>query len=316
MKRVFAWQTDTAGCFLYRLKWPLEALPPDQFQVAWGAPGEDVFDNDVVIWQRGAEPSELWEQLCRDSSVLAVYDIDDDLMNVDPVMGIIHDIYAPKEGTIRRNIEMADVVTVSTPKLAEYLFQFNRNVVVLPNCLPRSWQRNPVADARPPIVGWAGSMFHGWDFDGIPAQLEQLQANVDVRFETWGANYFGRMQVATYGWTTMESYHPNMTFTIGIAPLKHSVFNDRKSHCKLLEYGARGVPAVASNWGQYSEWITDGVNGFLVNDHTQWADALMALCDHETRRVMSLGAVAKAAEYTIENQISRWATVYNRGEVA
>lgn len=35
MKRIFAWQTDTAGCFMYRIFWPLSRLDKSKFAAKW-----------------------------------------------------------------------------------------------------------------------------------------------------------------------------------------------------------------------------------------------------------------------------------------
>ena len=88
VKRIFAWATDGAGCYFYRLQLPLLHLPADRFSISIGAPGPDIHGYDIVIGQRIAPPSPLWEELCADPNVLTVYDIDDDLMNIDPANAV------------------------------------------------------------------------------------------------------------------------------------------------------------------------------------------------------------------------------------
>src|SRR5262245_13831511 len=100
MKRIFAWQTDTAGCFMYRLYWPLTHLDKTKFEVAWGVPPPDIFDYDVVIGQRISGQNALWQQLCADPNVLTIYDIDDNILNVEQNNIVTHAIDAhPKDGT-------------------------------------------------------------------------------------------------------------------------------------------------------------------------------------------------------------------------
>ena len=50
MRRVFAWLTAVDACWFYRIKLPLEELARSEgWDVAWGEPGPDIHDYDVVI---------------------------------------------------------------------------------------------------------------------------------------------------------------------------------------------------------------------------------------------------------------------------
>jgi glycosyltransferase involved in cell wall biosynthesis len=313
VKRIFAWQTDTAGCFFYRLYLPLTHLSTDDWSVAWGAPGPDLHNNDVVIGQRIAGYSPEWLNVCKDPNVLAVYDIDDDLLNIDPANTVPYSIYAPIRDDTAKNIAAADVVTVSTPKLAEYLTTINPRVVVLPNCVPPDLPYRTRIRSERLTVGWAGSMFHHQDWISMPAYLDELRRRVPyVSFHMIGADYTaGVVPTRVTGWSTIENYYNSLNFDIGIAPITRSPFNERKSWIKLLEYASLGIPAVATDAGQYPEWITHGVNGFLVTRDTDWVDYMFALTDDQLRLQMSDAALGKAREYTIDKQVHRWADAYS-----
>lgn len=315
VKRVFAWQTDTAGCFYYRLYLPLTQLATsDEWEATWGSPPHDIFDYDVVIGQRIAGENEGWQNLCRDSNVFAVYDLDDDLLNIDPANSVPYSIYAPIRDATQRNIEAADLVTVSTPKLAEYIQTINKNVVVLPNCVAPDLPYRPLQYAFGALtVGWAGSMFHHQDWHGMPERLAEFDQRMPyVNFHMIGADYTGGAVSARVSpWSPMESYYSSLDFHVGIAPIMRSPFNERKSWIKLLEYASFGIPAVATNAGQYPEWIEHGWNGYLVDEDREWVDFLLALSDDKTRELMSMNARKKAREYTINKQIHRWAAAYS-----
>lgn len=311
MKRIFAWQTDTAGCWKYRIHWPLTHLDKKKFEVHWGAPGPDIHDYDIVIGQRLAGPNDLWRELCADPNVMTVYDMDDDLLHVDPVNTVPYSIYGPVTADTFRNIAQSDKVTVSTPALADMLDPI-ADVSVLPNCLPQSWMqyREP---PWPPIVGWAGSMFHAQDWGGIPEQLAGLLgAHPEYRLHTIGANYMSGLQVRSTSWSTMEAYHSVLDFSVGIAPLLDSPFNKRKSHCKLLEYASKGIPAVASPvCDQYRDFIDHGVNGFIIDDPEAWLGYLRT-ATFEQGFLQELGKAAyqTALNFTIERNIHLWEAVY------
>jgi glycosyltransferase involved in cell wall biosynthesis len=95
-----------------------------------------------------------------------------------------------------------------------------------------------------------------------------------------------------------------------MAILKKTPFNDKKSWIKVLEYAGKGIPAVASNVGQYPEFIEHGVNGYLINDVSELAATLELLTDDQHREKLSLAVFEKALEYSIENQVHRWREVY------
>jgi glycosyltransferase involved in cell wall biosynthesis len=318
VKRVFAWITDTAGVFHYRVKTPLTELSTlDGWDATWGAPGSDIHDYDVVIGQRIAGHSSLWEALCADPNVLAVYDIDDDLLNIDPANTVPYSTYAPIRDATQRNIALADVVTAATPKLASYLESINPHTLVLPNCVPnylpygkRQWSSDRFT------VGWAGSMFHHQDWSHIPQRLVEIWRQLPhVDFHMMGADYTGgAVPTRVSGWSTVDAYYSRLDFNVGIAPITQTPFNERKSWIKLLEYAAHGIPAVATDAGQYPEWIEHGHNGFLVGRDSDWVDYVLALTDDELHATMSAAALAKAREYTIERQIHHWVSAYS-GEI-
>lgn len=281
-----------------------------------GAPGPDIHDFDIVIGQRIAGDSELWQNLCRDPNVLTVYDIDDDLLNIDESNTVPHSIYAPLRAGTQRNIEMSDVVTASTPKLAEYLSQFNPNVRVVRNCVPNTLPETPRRIRYGLTIGWGGSMFHAQDWGRTNEVLQQLKRNhPSLSFRCLGANYMtGLTNVSTTGFTTVPKYHEELDFHIGIAPLMDTPFNQRKSWIKTLEYAARGIPSVAANVGQYDEWIEDGVNGYLVAPYeiNDWVMALHSLVYDDVRTRMGEVALAKAREWTIGNKIHHWVEAYDQ----
>src|SRR3546814_13010934 len=92
--------------------------------------------------------------------------MDDDLWNVDPANERAY--YFFRDQDIRRrlveNIRVAYAVTVSTPELAEEVFQQtgHGNIHVIPNAVP-AWLLDHEAE-RNHHVGWGGSPTHHGDF--------------------------------------------------------------------------------------------------------------------------------------------------------
>ena len=313
-RRIFVIATDGAACLHYRLHLPLANLNPEEFEVIWGPPEglDEYHQGDLVIGQRIAGDNQAWLDMCEAPGLTTIYDIDDNLLQVDPGNSVPYSIYHPiVPGTIA-NIKAATAVTVSTPKLAEYLKYHNPNVFVLPNCLPADY----IAAIRFPedhiTVGWCGSMFHIQDWGGVAQQLA-IYASQEPRakFSTIGADYMNPIVPArVHPWTTVEGAWHAMDFSIGIAPLVKTTFNEHKSWIKVLEYAARGVPAVAPRVGQYPEFIEHGVNGLLYDVLEEIPPLLLRLSDDVLRTQMGDTAMNTALQYTIDKQISRWETIY------
>lgn len=313
-RRIFVIQTDSAGCFYYRIHKPLTHLPQDQFEIVWQPPSTETREpTDIVIGQRIAGVNTAWEEMCANPNLLAVYDLDDNLLELDPGNTVPYSIYAPQAEATARNIALANVVTVSTPNLAARISQINPNVVVLPNCLDPSWLASIRFHHPEEIhVGWAGSMFHSQDWPGMGPQLQEYaRREPRARFRTVGADYMSPYVQPRVGyWGTMATLWDQLDFEIGIAPLIDTPFNSMKSWIKVLEYSGRGIVPVASAIGQYPEFIEDGVNGFLVHDIGEWPEKLLRLSDRDLREQMQDAAMAKAMEYTIDKQVHRWQAVY------
>lgn len=315
MKRIFAWQTDTSTCHLYRTVFPFEALRDKYgYDVSWGAPPPDIMDYDVIVGQRITGYNELWRDLSHDYSGLLVLDLDDDLVDVDPANTLPYDLYQPQKlGTIA-NIEMADVVTVSTPKLAEKITKIrgDGNVVVLPNCVREDWIQPNIPNGL--TIGYAASPFHGQDW--TPPIHQALSAfasgHPEARFHNMGGRYMRTETARTTGLQPMEHCLAQMDFWVGLAPLVCNEFNESKSWCKALEYACRGIPIIASDVGQYREWLKDG-GGILVADNESsaaWLGALETVTDPDLRAEFAGQALERAKAQTIDKHVDLWHNVY------
>lgn len=314
VKRIFHWQTDTLACHLYRTVYPLTHLDPNKWSYNWGHPEADIHDYDVVVGQRLAGSNPTWRDICYNSNVLAVYDLDDWLLGIDPENTVPYSIYHPIEKETEENIRLADAVTVATPKLAEMIRPINPNVFVLENCLHPNSLHHGIVHNDHFTVGWGGSPFHGQDWREMPAILKQFYSKYgDTKFHMIGADYtHGAVPVYRSGFQDMDSYLINLNFSVGLAPLSRNTFNDMKSWCKALEYAARGIPVIASDVGQYRDWVERSKSGDLVANPTEWLEALEY---YRTQPTQLASHAEKTYEYaknwTIDKHVHKWEHVYS-----
>lgn len=311
-RRIFVIATDSAGCWWYRLRLPLMALDPNEFEVVWEPPFNNWLPGDLVIGQRIAGRNTAWLEMCENPGLTTVYDIDDNLLDIDPLNVIPYQIFAPIVDDTAANISAAQVVTVSTQKLADKLAHLNKNIVVVPNCLHSTWLARIQFPSPHVTVGWAGSPFHNQDFAGAAGQFRlYAEAEPRARFHMIGADpTFGMVNRTVSAFTDMHTYWNNLDFDIGVALLNDSGQNESKSWVKALEYAGRGIVPVVPRRGQYPELIDHGINGLLYDDVSELSSALLSLSDDDLRSTMSDAAMSTASEYTIDRQIHRWETVY------
>lgn len=110
-----------------------------------------------------------------------------------------------------------------------------------------------------------------------------------------------------------EGYFTGIDFDIGLCPLAPTTFARSKSGLKAIEYGARGIPTVATDCEAYRAVITHGVNGFLVQRDHEWLKYMSELAgDDELRIKMGLAAREMARGHLIEDHWKDWASAYDR----
>lgn len=324
--KIFGWAADQAGCQYYRLRLPLEALGAEGITTDFSTQMQrEHLNNDewTIIGQRVCKPapSKLWRKLS-DMGRKLIYEIDDDLFNVDPGSKIPYQFFGQPE--IRNGIiecaRAASRVIVSTEPLADIMREFNDDVVVCPNTIP-SWllDERPVRRNEGKVtLGWGGSSTHNIDFEEVRGHLRRaLDRHQNAEFHAIGTNYAKWMKIPeskcrfTPWISNVPSFFRAIDYNIGIAPLKNTKFNRSKSNIKALECAALGIPIVASHVEPYRNFVQDGVTGFLVEYEHNWGTYLRELIEDESLR-LAMGRQARelAREWTIEGNIEMWRKAY------
>ena len=193
----------------------------------------------------------------------------------------------------RQMIETADLVTVTTPALAESLSGMGKPVEVVPNSISSALSDrfsalpDPRSDTdKVRICYLSGTATHSEDF----AECRTALALVLARHPQAELHIVGKIDVNETADTEAEIdaiHHDLMSYEamheflsgmdINLAPLAPGHFNDCKSELKIFDAALHGVPTVASPTRSYADTITDRHNGLLAQTPQDWEAALERL---------------------------------------
>lgn len=255
-----------------------------------------------------------WRELARDAKL--VYELDDDPFEIESHNPQYQHYANPaSHDSISFCLQVANLVTVSTPMLAERMRTINPNVVVLHNRIDESvlTMQRPKQDKL--TIGWAGSFSHLQDIKECAYGLRKiLDRNPGVEAHFIGSDFqrlIGRPVRFTPWCVNTMDYYKLIDFDIGLAPLLPTRFAETKSHIKALEYAALGIPVIASDTAPYRDFVIDGVTGFLVRQDHEWAARLRELINDEAMRE-EMGAKARelASQWTIQTGWKEWENAY------
>lgn len=319
---------DAGGCGYYRVTVPMRALAANGHEVTFGELADGVnpaapAGYPFILGQRidNHEAVKFWRRLKAGSKL--IFELDDDVWHVERTNWQSYGIYgrADIQDAVRHAAEVADMVTCTTDRLGEILGVFNRNVKVLPNYIP-AWAcdlENTRHLYGGLTVGWMGGASHALDM----AELTPHMRRFLDRYPAWTCHFIGTDYRTTlkhahakhtpwvYVTKNDKAFYQIIDFDIGVAPLAPTEFNRSKSHLKALEYGARGIPVIATDAEPYHDFIKHGETGFLVKQDHEWLKYLSLLAeDEELRKAMGEKARANARLWTIEEHWARWAEAY------
>lgn len=279
------------------------------------------WDEDVVVLQRPArEGIVALIPALQARGIAVVVDIDDDFSCLHPLHPSRPGFHprGPSEQSwhhVARACGLADLVTVTTPALAERYGAHGR-VAVLPNCVPRSMLELPSQD-RGRTVGWGGrASIHPGDLEttrgGVGEALERMR---DWRFRVIGPAETARIGLslrekpeATGGLEMGDYFEALGQLDVGVVPLARTRFNEAKSWLKGLEYAARGVPFVASPLPEYRALAEEGVGVLAADRSRNWRAELVQLMRDESLRWEAIARGREVVEerHTYETEGWRW----------
>lgn len=336
MKVLFAVRNNGADAW-YRAVAPASVLRYNGWDVTTqGLHLSNSDEFDVLVLQRQCDSAaELIMRDFQGQGKPVIYDVDDWLFGMPPSWGCYKDYFQRGTGKPRstitfheRILRRADLVTCPTEALAEKLRAYNERVRVLPNCvLWCDWDIviPPEKMLDGPVIGWMGLPYHWDNWRTIALSVEQAVMDVGGYLAILGfpevVHLFSDRLVER---TVVQPLVPFAqfadmrtliaSFDVAIAWLDDTPFNRCKSPLRALQYGAAGVPMVASR--VVYESVLDGPDypghfGDIVDTPEQQYHAIV---DGVRKR---MPAMIKArswqqqvfAHHTYETQWHRWAKV-------
>lgn len=313
------------GGGLYRIRMPVDELGRHGHQTSCEPAKTTVMPEgaDIIVshmagtirWFEAPEVHRWWCRLAQQSR--RVYEADDDPFNLEHT-NPAHFNYnmANSQDSLKFCIQSADLVTTSVEPLAERMRKLNPNVAVCKNRIDESLLQLQRPHRDKLTIGWAGGPSH---FEDMKEACYGLHRVLDWNLDTVELHFIGadmrrivRRPARFTRWCkSTEEYYRLIDFDIGIAPLKPGIFSDAKSAIKALEYGALGIPVVASDVTPYRDYVIDGVTGFLVSGPWEWARRLRELVNDDAMRAeMGANAKQQAAQHTIQTGYKDWQIAY------
>lgn len=248
-----------------------------------------------------------------------LFDIDDPLFSIsayetygnmaalDPGLKAHFLSEAPKYAAM---MDSADLVTVSTPALAEHARAYTRR----PVCVRRNFadqvtlEDGAAAAAQAEqdglfrLVFASGSQGHETDFNLIRDEITDfVTAAPNRRLTILGHFDKAHLPEALHAQTELHPFTPYERYLtllaeadLAVMPLCDDLFNRCKSAVRVIDAASVGLAAVVSPVGDQVHMIEEGKTGFVARNPGDWQAAFQALAS-DPARARDMGQAARQA---------------------
>jgi glycosyltransferase involved in cell wall biosynthesis len=250
-----------------------------------------------------------------------VYDTDDDIFSAELPPGA-EDML--ERDLVERIVALADLVTTTTPALAERLARrTNSPVRVVRNALDPAWYRRdpagPKTESQVRVVHH-GSAARLPEYEVARSAVDSIAAGGNLH-RIWLGSTDSRVAEAVdevrpwvAGLPEFARALSDARADIGLAPLRDSAYNRCRSELHWLEYSLAGAATIASGFdgpGPYDP-IRDGVDGLIAHDPAEWRLHLSSLAGSPAMRAEMAGRALERvlADYSVTQRAAEWAGAY------
>lgn len=261
----------------------------------------DLIGADVLILYRCLRGRTLsLADYARKKGIRVMYELDDDLLDPpeDEPWGLRHRQCGQPQ-MIRRFLETVDLVKAGSSVLAERIRCGGIQCIYQPYAV--RVREKALCERVPPYrIGYFGTPHHQKDIASILPALQAIETEfLDlVEFEFWGCvpeewHHLKKVRVAKFN-TDYEGFLDTLSereWTIGLAPLRPTRFNEAKSNSKFRDYAAAGIPAIYADMPPYRDCVVHGQNGWVCgNNPTDWVCAIREALQNRERFILAANA--------------------------
>jgi len=240
-------------------------------------------DADAVVFHHCFDDAslQLLDDLAKRTSCARVIVVDDLLTAVPEYNPMRANVFADIEQRLQRALAACTCLVVTSAGLAQAYGGLAKRVVVIENALPQApWsslaRKLPhAAPARRLRVGWAGAQQHSGDLELLDHLLRTF-TSVQWVFLGMAPAAARDTDAEIHAMVPFADYPARLAqldLDLALAPLLDNPFNRCKSALKLIEFGALGIPVIASDVAPYQNAPVHRVD----NTPQAWSSALDAL---------------------------------------
>jgi len=316
---------------------PLEKTPENKALAAQNA--------DIVVFHRPEDPRKLdLARLLKKQGKKIVMDNDDTYKDKGSIK---LNTYFNEErvrkglGDVNKIVDQfvieADLVTTTTPFLADEYKKLNKEVVVLPNFIDPFYFDEPLRNETDVVrIGITGSLGMSSDLDVLSPIIKHYEKDPRVKIVFFSLpanrdsnpiitrayeneyNFLDSVDVEWHPLVNADLYYDKLNslkLDLMVIPRADNYFNRAKSNLKFLESSMFKIPCVCQGFADgLSPYQKDADHLVLVNDNTQWIPEIEKLIkDKEKRREMGRKAKQYVLEnYDINNNAHLWEEAYSK----
>ena len=214
----------------------------------------------------------------------------------------------------------ATMIVAGNGILAQKIRIHNPATIIIPTVVDVQSYTTPSSDFSSGSfrIGWLGSPYSVKETLGpVMNMLAELQNRYNFEFVIVSSQPEAvpqsRLQWRFISWSPSVETKIAELFDVGIMPLQDIPTHRSKCGCKLLQYMAAGLPAIASPIGINREIMEHGVTGLYATTATEWAEAIGALMG-DRALCREMGSVARervSQAYSCDHGASLWLKVLN-----
>lgn len=202
-------------------------------------------------------------------------------------------------------MKSANHVITCTPKLDEFVRQFNQNTTDISSTVDTNVRYQPVNTYKNDhqiVLGWSGSHSTSKYLYLLADVFTELAKQYNYKLIVMGDSSFNidGVNIEAYDWKEDIEISILQKFDIGLYPLPDEEWVYGKSGLKAIQYMSLGIPTVATGLGANFRIIEQEKNGYLVKpgDNKDWEDKLKKLIiDAELRQKLGTAARKTIVNY-------------------